>query len=187
VLEEFPFFNPSLWCYQDLGSGIESPDGEVQKGREGHPQQVSQHQAARHPVFFPEGYEGEQYGAPKEHDLGESQAGALQAEKNIRPGGIEGELDEEQSEGEPGSAKAALAPHPPGRNPHGGVKDKPDQADYPSSRRERGLNETGIPLPRRVVGADPHGAITKDNPGYEPHEVPFSLHKHFPLMALLPH
>ena len=94
-LRSFHFSTRRYGVIKDLGSGIEPPDGEIQEGREGHPKQVNQHQAARHPVFFPEGYEGEQYGAPKEHDLGESQAGALQAEKDIRPGGIEGELDEE--------------------------------------------------------------------------------------------
>ena len=77
----------TLWGIKDTGGKIKDTARYLGIG-------IVNPAAARHPVFFPEGYEGEQYGAPKEHDLGESQAGALQAEKDIRPGGIEGELDE---------------------------------------------------------------------------------------------
>ena len=115
-------------------SRVEVPEGEVEEGGEGDPEEVGEEEGGGGSGDGEEGGDGGGDGEPEEGNFCEGWADEVGAEEEGSPEGVECELEEEEGEGAFLGGRAAAFPDEPCGDAHEGVESGPDWAEEEAGR-----------------------------------------------------
>src|SRR4051795_8224067 len=119
----------SLWPSFYLA--VQTPDREVERRREGHPEQIGHHQPSRDRRDAEEGQDRQQDGDPEQRDPNQARGRRVEPEEQPRPRRVEGQLDEEQPERPSLPPPSPLLPHQPRGDRHHQIERRPHRTEQP--------------------------------------------------------